>query len=235
MVHALRQSQTRRSRKPMTEPRQATPRDLWAAVDTLLNPTRTQLTRDGRADSWFTLPPLWEQLLEATDSLTGRAAAGARSRPPCSTRALSLQVEIEGKVRWACRVAHIKRTFELPRDLRQLVSAINRENDTTNIEAWHAQIHRWAGRIRNILDPRRAARLHGAACRVCSSTTVLAWDDAGEETRQPALAIHSEDGMIQALECGYCGSTLTGDDLTGILLDVLKRAAQLPNATEALQ
>lgn len=211
-----------------------TPRDLWDAVDALTNPSRVRLPRDDRdlPPEWYTLPSLWEQLLEAADSLTGRAAAGARSRPPCSTRALSLQVEIEGKVRWACRDRRIRRTFDLVKDLRQLVSAVNRDADLAVIDTACGQIRSWTGRIKTVIDPRRAARLHGAACRVCSSTTITAWDDSGEETRQPALAIHSEDGMIQSLECGYCGQFLTGDDLTIILL---KRAAQLPNATEALQ
>lgn len=210
--------------------KRATPRDLWNAVDTLTNPSRVRLPRDDRdlPPEWFTLPSLWEQLIEAADSLTGRAAPGARSRPPCSTRALSLQVEIEGKVRWSCRERRIRRTFDLAKDLRQLVSAVIRDTDPAVIDTACGQIRSWSGRIKTVIDPRRAARLHGAACRICSSTTITAWDDSGEETRQPALAIHSEDGMIQALECGYCGSILTGDDLTQILYDTLKRPTMEP-------
>jgi hypothetical protein len=219
----------------MTEPRLATPRDLWHAVDSLVNPTRVRLPRD--PDEWVTLPSLWDQLAEAVDSLTGRATTGAQqSRPPCNTEALSLLLEIAGKVRDGCYRAGLKRTRDVPRDLRQTVSNAIRTNNPDIIDAAHTQIRHWIALIKLTIsnDPDRTWPLHGAACRICGSVTIPAWNEDGQEVRQDAIRAYSKEGTIDHLKCGFCGATLTGDDLTQILRDTPKRPVQLPIAPEAL-
>jgi hypothetical protein len=219
--------------------KRATPRDLWNAVDSLLNPTRVRLPRDfDIAPEWVTLPSLWDQLAEAIDSLTGRAASGAqRSRPPCNAEALSLLLEIAYAVRDGCLRARIKRTRDVPKDLRQIVSHVIRINDPNALNQSLTLIRSWSAQVKLTIsnDPDRTWRMHGAACRVCGCTTVAVWDADGEEARQPALIVHSEDGIIDMIICDFCGQTLTGDDLTQILYDTLKRPAELPNLTQGLQ
>jgi hypothetical protein len=68
--------------------------------------------------------------------------------------------------------------------------------------------------------------MHGGTCRVCSSTTVPAFDEDGNETRIPALEVHSEDGHINKVTCGFCGSVLHGENLTQILNDTLTSIAR---------
>jgi len=186
------------------------------------------------------MPSLWDQLVEAVTSLTGHASTGAqRSRPPCNTDAISLQIEIESKVRWACRTARIRRTFDLPKDLRQLMSAVIRDADPDNITAWQALIRHWVALTKLTIsnDPDRSWRMPPgvAACPICSSETIPVWNEYGEESRGGALIVHSEDGRIDTISCDFCTVLLTGDDLTQLLLVARKQPAGLPNATDALQ
>jgi hypothetical protein len=219
--------------------RQATPRDLWAAVDALTNPSRVRLPRDfDLPPEWVTLPSLWDQLADAIDSSTGRGARGAqRSRPPCNAEALSLLLEIATAVRDGCHRARLKRTRDVPRDLRQIVSNAIRTTDPDIINGAHIQVRGWVAEVRLTIsnDPDRSWRMHGAACRTCGSTTVSVWDKAGEETHQPALIVHSEDGVVDMIECAFCGSVLTGDDLTQLLYDTLRRPVGLRDLTEPVQ
>ena len=222
----------------MSEPRPAMPRDLWNAVDALTSPTRVRLPRDDQPGEWVTLPSLWCQLADAVDSSTGRGARGAqRSRPPCNAEALSLLLEIATAVRDGCYRARLKLTRDVPRDLRQIVSYVNRQADPAALTQSHVLIRSWVAEVRLTIsnDPDRSWRMHGAACRTCGCTTVAVWDKAGEETHQPALIVHSEDGVVDMIECGFCGSVLTGDDLTQLLYDTLRRPAGLRDLTEPVQ
>ena len=141
--------------------------------------------------------------------------------------ALALLLEIAATVRSGCWNWHLKRTRDTPKDLRQIATAVIGYGDVALIDATARKVYSWGTRIRTVIssDPDRTWRMHGAACRVCSSTTVPAFSDDGEETRQPALIVHSEDGVIDRVECGFCGSTLTGDDLTALVHDTLTAAA----------
>jgi len=224
--------------RPVTEPRLATPRDLWHAVDSLVNPSRVRLPRGDDTAEWVTLPSLWDQLADAVDSSTGRGARGAqRSRPPCNAEALSLLLEIATAVRDGCHRARITRTRNVPKDLRQIVSNTIRGADPGIIDAAHAQIRAWVAETRLTIsnDPDRSWRMHGAPCRTCASTTVSVWDKTGEETHQPALIVHSEDGVIRSILCDFCGDLLTGDDLTQLLYDTLRRPNGLQDLTEPVQ
>ena len=216
----------------MTDPESkppATPRDLWDAVDRLTRPTTIRLLRDDGATERVQVPSLLDQLTEALDGgETGGARGVPSSRPPTDAAALSLLIEIAGTVRDACRERGIKRKLDTDRDLRQLVSAVNRDGDPAVITACTDLVHSWCARIKATIsnDPDRTWRMHGAACRVCSSTTIPVWDTDGTETRQPALIVHSTDGRIDRIDCGFCGSTLTGPDL----VDIVRRA---PRAAES--
>jgi len=210
--------------------RQATPRDLWAVCDRLTNPTRIRLSRDfDIPPEWVTMPSLWTQLYEAIESGAGlqTGGRGQQSKPPCDSAALSLLLEIATDVRNGCLNARIERSRDVPRDLRSLVSHVNASADPAALTMWHTLIRSWVARVRVTIsnDPDRTWRMHGAACQVCSSTTVPVWED-GEETRQPALIVHSEAGVIDAVSCDFCGSTLNGDDLTQLLYDTLRRKEQ---------
>jgi len=217
----------------MTVPdmRQATSRDLWAVCDRLTNPTRIRLTRDfDIPPEWVTMPSLWTQLHEAIESGAGlqTGGRGQQSKPPCDSTSLSLLLEIATDVRNGCLNARVKRSRDVPRDLRSLVSHVNASLDPAALTMWHTLIRSWVARVRVTIsnDPDRRWRMHGAACQVCSSTTVPVWED-GEETRQPALIVHSEAGVIDAVSCDFCGSTLNGDDLTQLLYDTLRRKEQV--------
>ncbi len=216
----------------MTVPdtKQATPRDLWAVCDRLTNPTRIRLSRDfDIPPEWVTMPSLWTQLYEAIESGAGlqTGGRGQQSKPPCDATALSLLLEIATDVRNGCLNARVKRSRDVPRDLRSLVSHVNASLDPAALTMWHTLIRSWVARVRVTIsnDPDRRWRMHGAACQVCSSMTVPVWED-GEETRQPALIVHSEAGVIDAVSCDFCGSTLNGDDLTQLLYDTLRRKEQ---------
>ncbi len=209
-----------------SDTRQATSRDLWAACDRLTNPTRERLTLD-TGTVWIRLPSLWMQLHEAIESGAGlqTGGRGQQSKPPCDSTALSLLLEIATDVRNGCLNARIKRSHDVPRDLRSLVSHVNASADPAALTMWHTLIRSWVSRVRVTIsnDPDRTWPMRGA-CRVCSSETVPVWED-GEELRAPALSVHSEGGVINRIECRFCGSTLNGDDLTQLLYDTLKRPA----------
>ncbi len=214
----------------MTAPdtRQATPRDLWTQCDRLTNPTRIRLTRDfDIPPEWVTMPSLWTQLHEAIESGAGlqTGGRGQQSKPPCDSTSLSLLLEIATDVRNGCLNARIKRTRDVPKDLRQIVSGVIRSTDPAQFTLWHTLIRSWVSRVQVAIsnDPDRTWPMRGA-CRVCSSQTVPVWED-GEELRVPALSVHSEGGVINRIECRFCGSALNGDDLTQLLYDTLKRPA----------
>ncbi len=203
------------------------PRDLWNAVDRLTNPlspTRGLITLD-TGTAWITIRSLWHQLHDLIDKNTSDAGnSKQQSRPPLNTAALSLLLEITADVRDGCHQAHIRRSYSVPHDIRAIVSDVIRRGNLAALDTSHALIRSWIGRIKAILpnNPDRTWRIRGA-CRVCSSTTVPVWED-GEELRAPALIVHSDAGVIDAVECGFCGSKLDGDDLTQLLYDTLRRA-----------
>ena len=209
----------------MTVPdtRQATPRDLWLICDRLTNPTRERLTLD-TGTVWIRLPSLWTQLYDLIDKNTADAGNGKQqSRPPLNTAALSLLLEIATAVRDGCHQAHLRRSFDVPKDLRSIVSDVIRRADPDALDTSHALIRGWIGRIHAVVPrPDKPWRIHSAACRVCSSTTVSVWED-GEELRVPALVAHSADGTIRMVECTFCGTQHDGDDLTTLLFDTLRR------------
>jgi len=211
-----------------------TARDLWDAADALTQPTRQRLIRDHGPTEWIVLPSLFDQLVEAIDSGRGGAGHGKQtSKPPLDAQALSLLIEIAEHIRSGCWNWRVKRTFDNPRDLRQIVSAVIRHNQPTEIAATHKQIRGWASKIRTLIssDPDRTWRMHSAACRVCGSVSVPVFADDGTQTRQPALAVHSADGVIDHIECGFCGSILTGPDLAAIVTDTLRAQRRADEAS----
>jgi len=231
----------------VSEPQPASPRDLWNACDSLTNPTRVWLAHDDGTKERIMLPSLFDQLVEAIESGSGqKTGAGQLSKPPCDGGALSLLIEIATDVmdmvfavnRWVTATGHgrlIKRTRDVPKDLRQLAShVISYEPDS--LPKTLTTVRSWATKVRVTIsnDPDRTWRMHGAACQVCSSTTVAVWDADGE-TSQPAMIVHSEGGVIDGVECGFCGSKLTGDDLTQLILDMLRKPVALPDLTEAVE
>ena len=218
------------------------PRDLWAAVDALTNPRRQKLRRDDGAVEWFTLPSLWDQLIEAMDHATGSNGSGKmQSRPPVNTAAISLLIRIAGvvrderrqRLREATERADTPRILTLrgrpplntPGELRQVISDVIRCGDQpiegsewTFFEWWESQIDSWCAQIRATIGQAETWRLYGAPCRTCRALTVPAFDpDTGEESgRQPALIVHSSDGMITSVICDMCGSALADVHLQGL-------------------
>jgi hypothetical protein len=208
------------------EAKPATARDLWAAVDAITQPTSSRLRRDAGPTERVSLPSLWEQLVEAIDSGAGEhtGGGGQGSKAPCDSSALSLTVAIATDVRDGCYRLGLKRTREVPKDLRSIVSAINRGRDQAAMDTTLATLRSWAAQIRTTIsnDPDRTWRMHGAACRVCMSTSVPTWDDEGNESRLPALVVHSDRGIISKVECAFCGTVLAGDVLTQLIREILK-------------
>lgn len=214
----------------MTEPKPlATIRDLWTAVDRLTRPTWKRLIRDNGHTEKIRLPSLLDQLIEAMDGgETGGSRGVPASRPPMDTAALSLLIEIAEHIRDGCWARGIKRKRDNDLDLRQLVSAINTEGDEVRVDACHHMIQSWCARIKTTIsnDPDRTWRMHGAACRVCASTTVPVFDEDDVESRQPALIVHSEDGRIDKIVCAFCGSILTGPELVDLVRDTRTAVAR---------
>lgn len=219
-----------------TEPADASPeprltaRDHWDAVDRLTRPQSRRLVRDNGHVERFRLPSLMTQLYEAMDGGEQGGAHGVpSSRPPMDAGCLSLLIEIATTIRHACHERRIKPTFDNELDLRALCSAVNTDGDLERIDKAAHLARSWAARIRATIsnDPDRTWRMHGAACRVCGSVTVPVFDVDGTETRQPALMVHSADGLIVSVECGFCGSKLTGEEL----VDVVRRAPRAVSET----
>jgi hypothetical protein len=221
-------------------PKPVSTADLWQAADQITRTHRQRLQRDDGHSTYtehVTLPSLWDQLVEAIDSGSGKHTRGTqRSKAPCDDSALALTITIAGDVRDGCLAAHLKRSRDVPRDLRAIVSHVIATGDQDAMRTTLATLRSWIGRIKATIsnDPDRTWRMHGAACRVCSSTTVPVWDADGTESRAPALIVHSGDGVIDKIVCGFCGSTLTGPDLTSIVLDTLRRADGLHDHREAV-
>lgn len=207
----------------MTEPKPlATARDLWNATDQLTNPTSNRLRRDDGRIEHHKLPSLLDQLIEAVANGAGQKTGSAfGSRPPLDAGALALLIEIATYIRDACLDRGIKRKRDNRLDLRTLVSAVNSDGDEVRIDACTVKIRGWCARIKTAIsnDPDRTWRMHGAACTVCSSTQIPAWDEDGNLTHQPCMIVHSDDGRIDKIVCDFCGTTLTGPDLVEIVRD----------------
>lgn len=214
----------------MTEPRAAVPADLWKACDTLTNPTRVKLVRDSGASEWVNLPSLYDLLVEAIDKNTGDQGNGKmQSRPPAATDALSLLVEIAGRVRYACWNYHIKRTHDTPKDLRSVVSTVNTRNQADELEAVLTQLRSWVSQTKAICinNPDRSWRMHSAACRICKSLTAQVFGPDGTMTRQPALVVFSEGGVIDRIVCDVCGSILGAVDLAKLVAERTRTVGRL--------
>lgn len=208
-----------------------TARDHWDAADALTKPGTRRLVRDNGHTERVTLPSLLDQLVEAMESGAGQKTGRMQaSKPPLDTACMSLLFTITDTVRDGLRQRKIKRTFQLADDLRALVSAVNTEGDTARIDQCARMLRSWAGQIRATIsnDPDRTWRMHGAACRVCGSTSVPVFDEDGDQTHQPALIVHSNDGVIDLIRCDFCGSELTGPDL----VDIVRRAPRAITVSE---
>jgi hypothetical protein len=208
-----------------------TTRDHWDAADRLTKPSWRRLTRDNGATERVQLPPLLDQLVEAMESgREGNTHGVPASKPPMDAACLSLLVEVTNTVRDALRQRRIKRSFDLDVDLRALVSAVNTDSNPEQVDRCARLLRSWAGQIKAAIanDPDRTWRMHGAACRVCGSVTVPVFGPDGELTRQPALIVHSEDGVIGSVECSFCGSRLTGPEL----VDIVRRAPRAATEEE---
>jgi hypothetical protein len=243
---------------PTPEERQkrTEPRDLWHAVAALTETRRQKLRRDDGAVEWFTLPALWQQLIEAMDHATGSNGSGKmQSRPPVNTAAMSLLIRIAGvirderrsRLREATERADTSRILtlrgrlplETPGELRQVISDVIRlgdepigDTDWTFYQWWEAQIRAWCSQVRSMIGQAETWRLYGAACRTCSALTVPAFDpDTGDEAgRQPALVVHSSNDVITGVICDMCGSALADIHLQR-LWDEAHRAAPATEAT----
>jgi hypothetical protein len=208
-----------------------TARDHWDAADRLTRPTWKRLVRDNGHTERVQLPSLLDQLVEAMDGgETGGAHGVPASKPPMDAASLSLLCTITNTVRDGLRQRRIKRTFRIEDDLRALVSAVNTENDPARIDACARLLRSWAAQIKATIsnDVDRTWRMHGAACRVCGSKTVPVFDEDGTETRQPALIVHSNDGVIDLIRCDFCGTELAGPDL----VDIVRRAPRVGTTSE---
>lgn len=228
----------------------ATTADLWHTFDDLTRPKTVRLAR--RDCDWLAeihtqrdgacsvaryhaatservvLPSLFDQLIAAVESGAGGRAHGVQeSKPPLDAAALALLIDIADHVRSGCWNWRIKRQHDTPKDLKAVVSAVIGNRNPREIDQTVRKIRSWVSQIKATISSEadRTWRMHGAACTVCGSTTVPAWLDDGTETRQPALIVHSDDGVIGKVECGFCGSILTGDDLTAMVRDALGSTA----------
>lgn len=208
-------------------PREITSRDLWDAADTLTQRHRKRLWRDDGTSETIPLPSLLEQLTEAvqqgTEQQGGHTVPG--SRPPADIAAMALLIGIAREIRDGCIDWRVKRAHDNPRDLRAWVSEVIRRGDQNTWRGLHRLMRWWAGQIHGILaaDQDRTWRMHGAACRVCQSTRVPTYDDEGQEAHQPAIIVHSQDGVIDRIVCDFCGSELTGPQLVEIVRDTLRQ------------
>lgn len=222
------------ARTPETTPQNAaeprlTARDHWDAADALTKPVTRRLVRDNGHTERYQLPSLLDQLVEAMESGAGQKTGRMQaSKPPLDTACMSLLFTITAFARDGLRQRKIKRSFNLADDLRALVSAVNTQGDAERIDKCVRLLRSWAAQIRATIsnDPNRTWRMHGASCRVCGSTSVPVFDEDGDETRQPALVVHSADGVIDLIRCDFCGTELAGPDL----VDIVRRA---PRAAES--
>lgn len=201
--------------------------DVVLAVDKLVKPRTRKLWRDDgkvRFSEKVTVPSLWDQLIEAMESGAGSNGRGRQlSKPPLDTAALSLLIDIAEHIRSGCWNWRVKRSFDPPTDLHALAKTVNERGNQVEVHLLAVKIREWCSRIKATIsaDTDRTWRMRGE-CTVCHASTVQVWDDDGTIHRQPVLIVHSDEGVIRKVECAYCGTTLSDEDLTTLVADTLK-------------
>lgn len=198
---------------------------LWAAVDRLTKPTREKLERDGDRFEWMHMPSLFDQLAEAVQSGAGGMGHGKQqSRPPLDIACMSLLLEIADTVADACRSYSLKRTFDTPKDLRQVASQLLRVGDEDLTSWWTDQLRSWCGQIKAAIscDPDRSWRLHGLACPECGADSIPERTPDGT-MRTPAIEVVWRAGLVRAVACRMCGATwMRGEGLDTLAERVLE-------------
>lgn len=206
--------------------------DLWRAADELVDTRRVKVDRSVLNDDgtisrewseYTTVPSLWTQLLGMV-TLGQDAAGGGKpgSKPPVALAAMHLKLEIESWVdgaawrlnQWTAdtnaSVDVIMLSKLMDRDLRKIVSALNRAGWTDWLDTLTLKLRDWCGRIRSMLDPTagdRNERRHGIWCVECGTKHVLVPNDDGEECRASPIVFQWRDELLRAAVCEACQHT----------------------------
>lgn len=205
--------------------------DAWKAVDALTRPAKRRLVRDDGKVKFaerVELPPLLDQLVDAMESGAGSKGRGRQlSKPPLDIAAMTLLIDIAEHVRSGCWNWSIKRSHDIAPDLRALTDRVLERGNPVEVHLFAAKAKDWCGRIKATIsnDLDRTWRMRGK-CTVCGTSTVQVWDADETVHRQPALIVHSDDGTIRKVECSFCGTTLSDDDLTTLVAAALAERAK---------
>jgi hypothetical protein len=163
------------------------------------------------------MPSLLQQLAEAVVSGAGGHGRGKQgSRPPLDIAAMSLMLEIVSCVREALIGFDRKPDPDTGESVRDLASELLRHPDEADaVDWWTSQFRSWGGQIRAAIssDPDRPTRLWGVACPECSVKFIPEIRD-GEQVKRPAVFVHWNRKLLQAIECSACtASWFRGEQL----------------------
>ncbi len=144
-----------------------------------------------------TAPSLYEQLLQAIPAGRGESFSRPQGMAgvPVWPKALDLRTDIDAAVGGWC-----PGRGSVPERLRQLASARWRPQDAEVVERYCADLERWAGAVRALLDPDPVLAV-SAACPQCGADVARVKRD-GEWVRQAALQVVVGTGC----KCLLCGA-----------------------------
>jgi hypothetical protein len=208
--------------------RQATPRDLWCAVDGLVETRQLKLLRDTGTDDWTTIPALWRQLVEAIGTGPRRGGrANTRTWTPLDLECMELAATIRETIVDAL-TGHDQRPLTIgnrparvlvPESLRRLASVITATLDDDLTSWWTYRVNSWSRQITHTLQLEQESqprRIRDTACPACNATHATQTGPDGPE-RVPALLIDFTGTLIRAATCTACGTSwFRGDGLLSL-------------------
>lgn len=209
---------------------------LWAAVDSITQPTRRKLVRVEDADwleelakngqgsfcrvadyraamlAYGEIPALWHQAEWALTTGSEKSEGGSsplRERSPADLDLMETMLTIRESMSWQLKGRQLTPRPTLPEQMRQLASHIA-GHEPQHIEWWTYRFEQWsrllATHLRAMERAPKPVRLRNAPCPVCR-TKQLTIEEDGENKVVPPLLIDFVDGHIRAAQCIACMST----------------------------
>lgn len=195
------------------------PNTLLDAVDALTKPVRTKVIQEIVVVPWLPRatthtaehPPLLTQLrdkITPSSNTSAGSASLAHMRNIIDSDAMFEHAKITAAIGDWCRIYDVERTRDPVVDLRRWYIAFTRNPSDSG---WHErELRRWAGVIKNILEPAQKFEVL-TPCPVCGSDSWV--NPEGETIPHPILVTYRlshDGGMID--EKATCRASSTDDE-----------------------